>query len=132
MSNLRVARRFVEKINAHDVDGVVSLMTANHVFVDSLGNRSGRPDIEDGWRAYFAMVPDYWIKITEEVIVENAVIIFGTAGGTYVPSGGAKKTENEWETPAVWRAAVRAGKVSEWRIWADNEPIRLKMRSINQ
>lgn len=128
MSGLDVARSFVEKINAHDVAGIVALMTEDHVFVDSLGNRTTRPGIEVGWGEYFTMVPDYWIRVEREVVDGEAVILFGVAGGTYVPSGGSMKQENAWETPAVWKAVIHGKKVSEWRIWADNEPVREKMR----
>lgn len=129
-TNSEVAQKFVEKINAHDVDGLVALMTADHVFTDSLGNKSTRPAIEAGWEQYFSMVPDYWVKIDRVVTDESALILFGTAGGTYVPSGESTKPENKCETPAVWRAVIREGKVSEWRIYSDNEPIREKMRAM--
>lgn len=129
-TNSEVAQKFVEKINAHEVGGLVALMTADHVFIDSLGNRFTRPAIEAGWERYFSMVPDYWVKIDRVVTDESALILFGTAGGTYVPKGGSTKPENKWETPAVWRAVIRDGKVSEWRIYSDNEPIREKMRAM--
>jgi ketosteroid isomerase-like protein len=124
-----VAERFVDRVNAHDADGLVSMMTDDHVFIDSLAVKSIRPAIETGWRQYFAMVPDYWIRVDRVVADGPAVILFGTAGGTYVPEGGALNSENKWETPAVWRAMIREGKVSEWRIYADNEPIRALMRA---
>jgi ketosteroid isomerase-like protein len=126
--NSEVVEKFVDLINAHDVDGLVALMSTDHVFIDSLGNRFARPSIETGWRQYFETVPDYWVRVDRVVPDEPASILFGTAGGTYVTNGGAIRPENKWETPAVWRAVVRDGKVSEWRIFADNEPIRAKMR----
>jgi len=39
------------------------------------------------------------------------------------------RSENKWETPAVWRALVRGETISEWRVYCDNEPIREKMRT---
>lgn len=42
MTVSEVARKFVEKINAHDTEGLVSLMTADHVFIDSLGKKVER------------------------------------------------------------------------------------------
>lgn len=131
MTNSEVAQRFVEKINAHDLGGLVALMTADHVFVDSLGSKFTRPGIEAGWKYYFAMVPDYWIRIDRIILDNDEVILIGAAGGTYVPNGGAMKPENRWETPAVWSVQIRGERVSEWRIYSDNEPIRAKMRSSN-
>ncbi len=128
MASSDVAKRFVERINAHDVDGIVALMTPDHAFVDSLGDRSVLPAIEGGWRAYFGMVPDYWVRVDRAISEGDTSILIGAAGGTYVSKGGKLRPENRWETPAVWVARTTGPRVAEWRIYADNEPIREKMR----
>ena len=128
MTSLDVAKRFVERINAHDADGLVALMTRGHTFVDSLGNRFTRPSIEKGWRDYFDMVPDYWVRIERAFSEGGVSVLIGTAGGTYVSKGGTLRPENRWETPAVWVVRTRGRRVAEWRIYSDNEPIREKMR----
>src|SRR5208337_3660010 len=99
--NSEVVEKFVDRINAHDVDGLVALMSADHVFIDSLGNKFARPAIETGWRQYFATVPDYWVRVDRVVTDEPALILFGAAGGTYVVDGGALRRENIWEKSAV-------------------------------
>jgi len=124
-----VAQRFVEAINAHDVDALTKLMSSDHKFVDSLGKRFSASAMRAGWQQYFTMVPDYWIKVDQIVSEGNVVILCGSAGGTYVPKGGRVRPENKWETPAVWRALVRGETISEWRVYCDNEPIREKMRT---
>jgi ketosteroid isomerase-like protein len=129
MKSSEVAQRFVERINAHDVGGLIALMTSRHTFIDSLGNKFARPEIESGWRDYFAMVPDYWIRIDRAFSQGETAILIGAAGGTYVSKGGKAMPENRWETPAVWVARVEGAKVAEWRIYSDNEPIREKMRN---
>jgi ketosteroid isomerase-like protein len=121
----------VRRINAHDVDGLIALMTSDHVFFDSLGDKSVRPAIERGWRQYFAMVPDYWITIDREFSDEDTSVLIGTASGTYVSEGGVVRRGNKWETPAVWVARIEGQKVAEWRIYSDNEPVRAKMRRQN-
>ncbi len=128
MNSLDTARLFVERINAHDVAGLIKLMTEDHTFIDSTGDKSARPAIEDGWRQYFEMVPDYWIKVDREVSEGETAILIGTAGGTYLPKRGSLRPENRWETPAVWVAQVSGGRIAEWRIYSDNEPIRARMR----
>jgi ketosteroid isomerase-like protein len=109
-------QQFVDAINNHDAKSISALMTADHVFVDSLGNRvDGATSMEAGWRGYFAMCPDYWIR-TDEAIAEGGVVLAaGEAGGTIygVP----------WKTPSAWKAAIRDGMVSEWRVFADNKPV---------
>jgi len=123
---------FVAMINAHDLDGLVRLMASDYVFIDSLGEVHSRPGIEEGWRQYFEMVPDYWIKVERTVREGNTVILVGRAGGTFVPNRGVARPENAWETPAVWVARTRGGKVAEWRVYSDNEPIRQRMRRNKQ
>jgi len=128
MASADVAKRFVERINAHDVSGLVALMTSDHVFIDSLGNKLARPSIEDGWRRYFDVVPDYWVRIDSMFSEGSIAILVGAAGGTYISEDEAARPENKWQTPAVWVARIEGQGVAEWRVYSDNEPIREKMR----
>jgi uncharacterized protein (TIGR02246 family) len=122
------AQAFVRSINRHDVDALAELMTPEHTFVDSLGNTvRGRTTMQTGWAAYFMMVPDYTIAVDETYTDGPVVVMLGVAEGTYAPDG-KLNPENRWKTPAVFRALVDDGKVAEWRVYADNEPIRQHMR----
>jgi uncharacterized protein (TIGR02246 family) len=119
-----VAQAFVNAINHQSVEEIVDLMTEDHVFVDSLGTRSeGKQRMKAGWEGYFRMVPDYTIVIDETFVDGDVVVMLGTAQGTYSADGGLRP-ENKWSTPAAWRALIRSSLVAEWRIYADNEPIR--------
>jgi hypothetical protein len=40
------------------------------------------------------------------------------------------RAENQWNTPAAFRVFIEDGLVAEWRVYADNEPIRERMRKI--
>ena len=65
MSPAETVQRFVDQINAHDVEGLSVLLTPDHRFIDSLGSIIvGRETMRQGWREYFQMVPDYHIEIT--------------------------------------------------------------------
>jgi limonene-1,2-epoxide hydrolase len=134
-----VAREFVSAINRQDVEGLAGLMTEGHRFVDSLGNAvEGREKMQAAWAAYFLMVPDYSIAVEETYCggpstpvaaaasAQEIVVMLGVAQGTYSPDG-QLKAENRWKTPAAWRALVEDGKVAEWRVYADNEPMRRLM-----
>ncbi len=57
--------------------------------------------MRSGWQGYFTMVPDYWIKVDQIVSAGDAVLLCGSAGGTFVPKGETMKPDNKWETPAV-------------------------------
>jgi SnoaL-like domain len=123
-----IALRFVDRINAHDVTGLLALMTPDHCFIDSLGNRASRPMIEEGWKLYFKMVPDYWIKVNRSFSEQDMAVLIGEAGGTYVAEGEPPKAINAWRTPGAWLAKTKGAKIVEWSVFADNEPIREKMR----
>ena len=74
---------FVAAINGHDVSGLAALMARDIVFVDSLGNGvSGPQKMEAGWRGYFAMCPDYSIRVDHVVADGDVVLAIGEAGGT--------------------------------------------------
>ncbi len=120
----RVVRAFVDAINRRSAEAIAAIMTDDHVFVDSLGTKvEGKQRMKAGWEGYFRMVPDYSITI-EETFVDGAVVVMlGSAQGTS-SADGTLRPENCWSTPASWRALTRGSQVAEWRIYADNEPIR--------
>lgn len=128
MTPLETAHRFVERINAHDIAGLAAMMTPDHRFIDSLGVAvDGRETMRRGWRQYFETVPDYHIDITRAFADGAEVALLGSAGGTYSRDG-QLVSANAWRTPAAWRVIVRNGLVAEWQVYADNEPIRERMR----
>jgi ketosteroid isomerase-like protein len=123
MTPADTARRFVDRINAHDVPGIVALLAADHEFIDSLGAVfAGRVALEQGWRAYFAMVPDYTIDLVRVLEDGSTVVMLGSAQGTY--------SSFKWSTPAAFRARIEEGLVTEWQVYADNEPIRRLMTRV--
>ena len=127
-----VAQAFVRAINRQDVDGLVALMTPAYRFVDSLGNAvEGREKMRGGWAAYFGMVPDYSIAIEETFCDGSVIVMLAVAEGTYAPNG-ELRLENRWNTPEAIRVHVDDGLVTEWRVYADNEPIRAQMRKVVQ
>lgn len=142
MTAKAVARRFVTAINSGDAEALAALMSENHRLVDSLANAvEGREAAAAAWRRYFVMVPGYRMEIEETFVRKSAVFLFGTASGGWAGAA-AETAEGEpeedsaeeageiprWQTPAVWRAEVEEGRVREWRVWADNEPLRALMR----
>jgi limonene-1,2-epoxide hydrolase len=123
-----VARAFVEAISRQDVEALAALMTLDHRFVDSLGNVvEGREKMRAGWAGYFKMIPDYRISIDECFCDGSIVILLGTAGGTYAAEV-VLDPRNKWSTPVALRVNVSGGLIAEWRVYADNEPLRALMR----
>ena len=56
------------------------------------------------------------------------VVLLGSASGTYAVEG-ELLPENRWETLTAWKALVRGEEIAEWRVYADNEPLREIMRA---
>ena len=116
MNPLEIFLQFVEAINLHDVKNLRALMTTDHLFVDSLGQRiEGATSMEHGWKGYFSMCPDYWINASDAAARQGIVLAVGEAGGTI--------DGQPWRTPAAWKAVIRDNKVAEWRVFADNKPV---------
>ena len=92
-------------------------MAPDHLFVDSADNRmQGAQFMRTGWLGYFAMCPDYWIRVENLLSEGETALATGEAGGTI--DGTA------WKIPAAWQAVIKGGQVSEWRVFADNQPVR--------
>jgi ketosteroid isomerase-like protein len=116
MPDMEIFQQFVAAINRRDVDVLGALMDPDHLFVDSLGHRmQGAEPMRSAWQGYFAMCPDYWIRVDTSIAQDGTVLATGEAGGTIdgVP----------WRTPAAWKAVVRGRRMLEWRVFADNKPV---------
>ncbi|HLG13439.1 MAG TPA: nuclear transport factor 2 family protein [Blastocatellia bacterium] len=121
---VEVFASFIDRINAHDVDALSEMMTDDHLFVDSLGRSSrGREAMKEAWDAYFRLFPDYAIACEETIGRAELVVGIGAARGTY-SAAGLLFPDNSWEIPAAWKAIVEDGRVAEWRVYADNDPVR--------
>ena len=132
MNAREVVLEFVGQINSQNVDGLCSLMCEDHRFIDALGVIvQGREEMRWAWAGYFHLVPDYQISVEEIFETGNVIAAFGAAGGTYSPDGQLVE-ESRWQVPAAWRAEVREDLVTEWRVYADNEPIRQLMAKAKQ
>jgi hypothetical protein len=107
-----VALEFVNAINHQDLETLETLMPEEHRFIDSLGRvLVGRDKVRAGWVDYFRMV----------------VVMLGLAQGSYAVDGQLTELDR-WSSPAVFRAFIDDDKVKEWRVYADNEPVRKRIR----
>ena len=115
MSPAETFQLFIAAINQHDPQALAALMSSDHVFIDSVGHRIEGPAMVAGWRNYFTMCPDYWIRTTDILTDGSLVLANGMVGGTI--------RGTSWQTPAAWKALISDGKVTEWRVFADNKPV---------
>lgn len=112
---MMVVLRFNERINARDLEGLVGMMTEDHFFIDSEGERDD--DMEEGWRGFFGSFPDYRNVFTRVQVEGDFVAIAGYSTCSHGPLDG----------PALWSARVRDGLVSEWRVYKDTPENRRKI-----
>jgi ketosteroid isomerase-like protein len=123
MTPTEATKAFIEKINAHSLDGLCELMTEDHTFVDGGGAVTrGREAMRDAWQVYFSMMPDYLITAEHILAEKNIVGIFGKASGTY-SSDGKLKRENKWQVPVAILAIIRDEKIVHWQVYADNDSV---------
>ncbi len=126
-----IALAFVDRINRHDINGLCSLMTEDHRFIDSLGAEvRGREQMRRAWLGYFHMVPDFTIEVSSVFSDGEVVALFGRSGGTFT-SDGTLSERNRWSMPSAWRAVIQGQGVSEWQVYADNEPVRQLMNHLS-
>jgi ketosteroid isomerase-like protein len=114
-----VVAAFITAINRHDLAALADLMSEDHTFIDSLGGRvSGRKEMITGWKAYFAMFPDFKILVDTTLNDNDTVAVFGSVSGTYNGKRGLVQ-KNRIAMPAAWKANVADGKVKLWQVYCD-------------
>jgi hypothetical protein len=121
--NSKVVLEFIAAINSGNVKRICSLMTVNHMFIDSQDNRvTGRENMRKPWEGYFSLFPDYKIEVTDIFEKDSFVCIFGYASGTYMNLKDENKS-NYWRIPAAWKAIVNDGLIEVWQVYADNSVV---------
>jgi len=114
--NRNIVADFVQAINHADVETLIELMTDDHVFIDSQGNKAtGKENLKSGWIGYFDLFPDYKIEINEILEKDSLICMLGFASGTY-----KNIKDNHWRIPAAWTAIIKDNKVMSWQVYADN------------
>jgi hypothetical protein len=110
----RIALRFVECINNQDIEGLVSLMSAEFTMIAFEGNaETGRELMREGFQGYFTDFPEYKIHVSRVARSGDAIAIIGKTTGSHIPPAiEAKET-------VIWIAKVEDNLVSEWRIFSD-------------
>jgi ketosteroid isomerase-like protein len=112
---------FIDRINAHDVDGILGLMADDYTFVNSAGDTfKGRDQMRDVWSDQFHLYPDFRIRVQRVVADTTGVGVFGRSEGTYNPKNRTKvDEENHWEVPAAFFGIAKNGKVVHWQVFSD-------------
>ncbi len=118
MDSLKIITDFIDKINHKDVEGVVSLLSINHTFIDGEGEvKRDYERIANGWRDYLTTQKSYRIYIRQIFELEDSVAIIGHTTGSHL----ALSDEVEFHSEGViWLAKVVENKISQWQIFRDS------------
>jgi ketosteroid isomerase-like protein len=120
---------FIERINAHDVPGIVALMADDYQFVNSSGDKfAGKAFMQDTWAEQFRTIPDFQIAVQRVVADGDGVAVFGASHGTYAPDG-LLREEMEFEVPAAFLGIARGGKITYWQVYSDSSIVYDLIRS---
>jgi uncharacterized protein (TIGR02246 family) len=104
----RVVEAFNDAINAGDLAALARLMSDDHRFVDAAGGCvDGKAACTDAWRGFFAAYPDYRNHFAD---------VRRLGGGVVEVTGVSTCSDPTLDGPARWRAVVRGGLVTEWRV----------------
>ena len=124
MDPVETALAFVKAINSKSISGMYDLMTADHTFIDADGTQTcGNDRMREGWKDYFALVPDFNIDVAETFVRDNTVMMTGTATGTFTRNG-TLDPEYSWTVPAAWRVVVEDERVVVWQLYVNPESMR--------
>ena len=105
-----LVRSFNACINGRDANGLSKLMTADHIFIDTTGNRvAGKEACLDAWRGFFAAFPDYrnifeYMRVTDDDVVS---------------AGHSSCSDPRLDGAALWSAKLRGSRICEWRVYDD-------------
>lgn len=109
-SPFALASKFNAWINSADLEGLASLMTDGHIFIDSLGSVvSGKSAALAAWSSFFRAFPDY----------RNEFERHREAGDVVAIQGRSLCSDPRLRGPALWRAEVREGKIARWQVFTD-------------
>src|SRR5262245_41672122 len=113
-----VVLEFNECINNRNLQGMSSLMTEDHVFIDSNNDaHRGKELMIKGWGDFFNQFPDYQNHFSIVECREDQVFVIGRSTCSYEPLEG----------PALWTAKVEDGLIAEWRVYLDTIENREKL-----
>lgn len=117
-TSFAIASQFNTFISANDIDALSSLLTDDHVFIDTAGTQvSGKAAVLAAWSSFFSAFPGYRNQFTGFVERGREVCI----------EGHSSCSDPRLCGPALWRAVVRDGQIVEWRVFEDTPENRVML-----
>lgn len=119
MNIMSIFNQFVEAVNNHDLYTMELIISPDHIFIDSIGNKIiNRRSVLDAWEVYFRLFPDYSISIIETYLNYSYLAAFGYASGTFGIQY-EHHSSNHFYLPAAWRTIIEKECIKYWQVYAD-------------
>ena len=116
-----IALLFNECINTQNIEGLSSLMSEDHTFIDRKNDVYGEKEyMVKGWIDFFEQFPKYKNTFTRVESQDNLAIILGYANWS-------KDSKKDY---AIWVASIENDLVAEWRIYEDTKENREKLNLV--
>ena len=104
-------RQFVDAINRHNVDEMMSLMAAEHRMIGTKATEIVKVDqIREAWEHAFERASEYSIIVRTITSRDDRVLLSGFLKGL---------DSRDSSIPAAWEARIENSKITEWRMFAD-------------
>jgi len=114
---IEIVKRFNDYINNQDIEGLSSLMSVDHVFIERDGNSHGpKSFMVEGWKDFFKMFPEY----------RNTFEKIRASGNRIYVLGFAYWSEEEPCDRVIWSARIEHNLIVEWRVDVDTAENRKK------
>lgn len=102
--------RFVDAINRHDVDDVLSLIAEDHRLIGPDATETvGADRIRERWEHAFAEA-GYSIRVRTITSKDDGVLLSGSLNGS---------VDTRSSIPAAWEARIENHRIAEWRMFGE-------------
>ena len=114
---------FIDRINHTDLEGLLALMTYDHVLrVLDTPQVSGAA-LGPAWQTYFSAFPDYVIYPERVAQAGDTVAVLGHTTGSHL----GLPDDEESRIAVIWTAGVRDGLLARWSIVEDGPKVRSEL-----
>jgi hypothetical protein len=121
-----VVLAFSNRINHTDLEGLLDLITEDHVLrlLDTPPVFGG--GLRPAWQHYFSAFPNYVVYPERIAQDGNAVAVLGHTTGSHLGLADAEESR----IPVIWTAEVRDGLIARWSIVPDAPEMRVALRLV--
>jgi ketosteroid isomerase-like protein len=110
--SLKTARRYVECVNARDVDGLREILDADCKLIDARGDWiEGRDNCLSAFERFFAIEPAYRLEVET----------MGRSGEHVLITGRSRASDPRFATSRVFRARCDEHVLFEWQSYSDQQ-----------